>query len=119
MSVGLVSLAAQYPLGAARFILCDATPPGTPQREFLDRLLHAIPHPITLAKQSDLAEIMKDLGAEMKQRADAPDPEAAPPVFLFIHDLQKYSKLRFEEDFGFSTRRPRRAAQSRRWCSTT
>ena len=52
---------------------------------------------------------MKELGAEMKQRAEAPDPEAAPPIFLFIHGLQKYSKLRYEEDFGFSTARPRRA----------
>ena len=39
----------------------------------------------------------------MKQRSEAADAEAAPPVFLFIHGLQKYSKLRYEEDFGFST----------------
>jgi hypothetical protein len=45
---------------------------------------------------------MQELAAEMKQRAEAPDPEAAPPAFLFIHGLQKYSKLRYEEDFGFS-----------------
>ena len=25
-----------------------------------------------------------------------------PPVFLLIHGLQSYSKLRYEEDFGFS-----------------
>jgi hypothetical protein len=106
MAIGLVSLAAQYPLGTARFILCDATPPGTAQREFLDHVLHAIPHPITLAKQSDLAEIMKGLGADMKQRAEAPDPETAPPTFLFIHDLQKYSKLRYDDDLGFSTPDP-------------
>jgi hypothetical protein len=46
---------------------------------------------------------MKELGQEMKQRTEAADAEAAPPVFLFIHGLQKYSKLRYEEDFGFST----------------
>ena len=45
---------------------------------------------------------MKDLAEEMKKRADEPDPDAAPPAFLFVHDLQKYSKLRYEEDFGFS-----------------
>jgi hypothetical protein len=39
----------------------------------------------------------------MKQRAEAPDPEAAPAVFLFIHGLQKYSRLRYEEEFGFSS----------------
>jgi len=103
MSVGLVSLAAQYPLGAARFLLCDGTAPGTSQREYVERIIQAIPHPITLAKAGDLAEIMQDLGKEMKQRAEAPDAEAAPPVFVFIHGLQKYGKLRYEEDFGFST----------------
>jgi S-DNA-T family DNA segregation ATPase FtsK/SpoIIIE len=103
MSVGLVSLAAQYPLGTARFILCDGTAPGTTQREYIDRIVQAIPHPITQAKAGDLAEVMKELGQEMKQRAEAADAEAAPPVFLFIHGLQKYSKLRYEEDFGFSS----------------
>ena len=102
LSVGLVSLAAQYPLGSARFILCDGTAPGTSQREYIESIVHAIPHPITLAKAGDLPDIMQELAAEMKQRAEAPDPEAAPPVFLFIHGLQKYSKLRYEEDFGFS-----------------
>jgi hypothetical protein len=103
MSVGLVSLAAQYPLGTARFILCDGTAPGTTQREYIDRIVQAIPHPITQAKAGDLAEVMKELGQEMNQRAEAADAEAAPPVFLFIHGLQKYSKLRYEEDFGFSS----------------
>ena len=41
--------------GAARIILCDGTPPGTPQRDFLERTLQAIPQKITLAKPGDLA----------------------------------------------------------------
>ncbi len=102
LSIGLVSLAAQYPLGAARIILCDGTPPGSPQRDFIDRIVRAIPHKITLVKPNDLADIMKDLAAEMKQRAEAADPDAAPPVFLVLHGLQKYARLRYEEDFGFS-----------------
>jgi hypothetical protein len=102
VSVGLVSLAAQYPLGTVRFILCDGTAPGTSQREYIERIVGAIPHPVTLAKAGDLGEVMQELAAELKERAEAPDPEALPPVFLFIHGLQKYSKLRYEEDFGFS-----------------
>ena len=102
MSLGLISLAAQYPLGAARFILCDGTAPGTSQRDYIERIIQAIPHPITVAKPGDLGDVMQELAGEMKQRSEAADAEAAPPVFLFIHGLQKYSKLRFEEDFGFS-----------------
>jgi DNA segregation ATPase FtsK/SpoIIIE, S-DNA-T family len=103
VSLGLVSLAAQYPLGGARFILCDGTAPGTPQREYIERIVQAIPHTITVAKPGDLAEAMQELAAEMKQRSEAADAETAPPVFLFILGIQKYSKLRYEEEFGFST----------------
>ncbi len=101
-SVGLVALAAQYHQGAARFIVCDITPPGSPPRAFLERIVQAIPHPVTLAKQSDLGGILNGLVADMKQRTDDESAEASPPAFLFIHGLQRFNKLRFEEDFGFS-----------------
>ncbi|HOC55352.1 MAG TPA: FtsK/SpoIIIE domain-containing protein [Verrucomicrobiota bacterium] len=103
LSIGLVSLAGQYPLGTARFILCDGTAPGTSQRQHMEQVVRAIPHPLTQARAGDLGEVIRDLAAEMKQRAEAADSEAAPPVFLFIHGLQKYGKLRYEEDFGFSS----------------
>ena len=103
LSVALLSLAAQYPLGTARFILCDAAPPDSPPREFLDRIIKAIPHQITMAKQSELPEIMSGLVEEMKRRNDDAHAAEAPPTFLFIHGLQKYNKLRYEEDFGFSS----------------
>jgi DNA segregation ATPase FtsK/SpoIIIE-like protein len=103
LSAGLISLAAQHPVGSARFIFCDASAPGTAHREFLEKVIQGIPHEVTLAKPGDLPAIMTELAAEMKTRAEAVDTDAAPPVFLFIHDLQKFSKLRYEEDFSFSS----------------
>jgi hypothetical protein len=102
-SVGLIALAAQYLPGSARFILCDATPPGTPQRDYVEKVVQAVSREITLAKPGDLPEIMKDLAAEAARRAELADPEAAAPVFLFIHGLQRFSRLRYEEEFGFSS----------------
>jgi hypothetical protein len=106
LSVALVSLAAQYPVGAARFVLCDPSPPGSPSREYLDRIVRAIPHRITVVRPGDLPEVFKGLADEMRLRADAPDAETAPPAYLFIHGLQRYSKLRYEEDFSFSASDP-------------
>jgi hypothetical protein len=111
LSVALVSLAAQFPRGAARFILVDATPPDSPQREFLDRIVKAIPHEVTLAKNSDLAEIMSGLADDMKARKDAEHSANASPTFLFVHGLQKFTKLRYEEDFGFSAEDAETAAK--------
>ena len=102
-SVALISLAAQYAPGSARFILCDATPPGTPASEYLAKVVLAVPHAITLARPGDLPEILKQLAEEAAKRAEQPDPDAAAPVFLLIHGLQKFSRLRYEEEFGFSS----------------
>ena len=102
-SIGLIALAAQYPVGSARFILCDASAPGSPQRDYLEKTLQSIPQEVTPVRPGDLPELMKELGAEAARRADLPDPEAAAPVFLFIHGLQRFSRLRYEEEFGFSS----------------
>src|SRR5262249_25504227 len=92
-----------YLPGSARFILCDATPPGTPQRDYVEKVVQAVSCEITLAKPGDLPEIMKDMAAEAARRAELADPEAASPVFLFIHGMQRFSRLRYEEEFGFSS----------------
>jgi DNA segregation ATPase FtsK/SpoIIIE-like protein len=103
VSAALVALAAQHPLGRARFIVCDGNPPGTPQRDYLERIVRAVPHEITVARPGDLPEIMKGLTDEMARRNEHANEADAPPIFLLIHGLQKFNKLRYEEDFGFST----------------
>ena len=45
---------------------------------------------------------MNDLSAELKARAAGEAPDDAPPVFVFIHGLQKFKKLRHEDEFDFS-----------------
>lgn len=103
VSMGLVALAAQHTRESARFILCDASPSGSPPREFLERIVRAIPQHITVAKQGDLPQIMKGLADELTTRSADAHESAAPPAFLFIHGLQKFNRLRYEEDFGFSS----------------
>jgi len=100
---GLTALAAQHPPGGLRLIICDATPPGTPARDLLERVVRSLPHPVTLAKPSDLPTVMSELQVELQKRAEAPDPDAAPPVFLWLHELQKFGRLRFEEDYGIGS----------------
>jgi hypothetical protein len=100
MSVALISLAAQYPKGAARFILLDATPAGFPAREYLDRVVAAIPHELIQVKPGDLPEVMGKLGEELKQRADEELSAKAPETFELINGLQNFKKLRQEDEFG-------------------
>jgi hypothetical protein len=103
VAVALVSLAAQYPKGTARFLLLDSTPPGFPQREFLERVIRAIPHEIVQVKPGDLAETMGGLAKEMKDRSGDEPSAKAPETYLLIHGLQNFKKLRMEDEFGFSS----------------
>ncbi len=102
LAVALVSLAAQYPKGAARFIVLDSSPPGFPERDFLERVIQTMPHEIVQAGNSNLAETMGALAEELKKRA-ADESAVAPETFVLIHGLQNFKKLRQEDEFSFSS----------------
>ena len=103
LSGALVSLAAQYPRGAARFFLLDSTPPGVPQREFLERVIGALPHEIVRVAHGELPETMGRLATNLKNRAEDEPSAKAPETFFLIHGLQNFKKLRSEDEFGFSS----------------
>jgi hypothetical protein len=101
LSVALVSLAAQYPKGAVRFVVLDSTPPGFPQREFLQGVIRALPQEVGQGSNSNLAEVMAGLAEEIKKRAE--NESAGPEIFVLIHGLQNFKKLRQEDEFSFSS----------------
>jgi hypothetical protein len=102
LSVALVSLAAQYPKGAVRFVLLDSSPPGFLQRELLQRVILSIPHEIIQVNNSNLGRIMSDLANDLKQSVDGERTEAR-ETFVMIHGLQNYKRLRQEDEFGMSS----------------
>jgi len=101
LSVALVSLAAQFPKGGARFVVLDSTPPGFPQREFLQRVIQAVPHEVVQGSNSNLAEVMGNLAEELKRRAE--NEASGPEIFALVQGLQNFKKLRQEDEFSFSS----------------
>jgi hypothetical protein len=101
LSVALVSLAAQFPKGAARFVVLDSTPPGFPQREFLQRVIQTLPHETLQGSNGNLAEVMTSLAEELKRRAES--ESSGPEIFVLIQGLQNFKKLRQEDEFSFSS----------------
>ncbi len=101
LSLALVALSAQYPRGSARLVLFESTLPGSPERALLERIIRAIPHPMTLGRSGDLEQIIKGLTDELKKRIEN-DQAEAPATFLFIHGLQNFKKFRQEDEFSFS-----------------
>jgi hypothetical protein len=99
LAAGLISLSAQYPKGAARALVFDVTSPELPERRYLEQLAAQLPLGVELLRQTDLQPVLGQLVESLPTRSEA--PESAAPVFIFIHGLQRFNKLRAEEDFGF------------------
>jgi DNA segregation ATPase FtsK/SpoIIIE, S-DNA-T family len=102
VSVALISLASQFPREGARFVLFESTPPGSPERDLIERTVRAIPQEVVLAKPGDLATVMQQLSDDLKQRTEN-EHAAAPTTFLFIHGLQNFKKFRQDDEFAFSS----------------
>ena len=100
LSVTLVALAAQYAKDGAQFFVFHNLPAGFPQLDFLQRTIRAVPQSVTQGGNANLAEVMGTLSAELKRRQEA--EAGAPEIFVLIHDLQNFKKLRQEDEFSFS-----------------
>jgi DNA segregation ATPase FtsK/SpoIIIE, S-DNA-T family len=101
LAVALVSLGTQFPKGGVRFILLDSTPPGFPQRDFLERVVRTVPHEVVQASNSNLVEVMNTLAEELKHRGEK--ESSGPEIFVLIQGLQNFKKLRQEDEFNFSS----------------
>ena len=101
LAVSLVSLAAQYPKDRVRFIVLDSAQAGFPQREFLTRAIHAVPHEVVQGGNADLATVMGELSTELKRRAG--EDQSGPEIFVLIQGLQNFKKLRQADEFSFAS----------------
>jgi hypothetical protein len=100
LGLGLLALAAQHSPHSARFLVVDASAPGSAHRSFLDNVIAAAPQSCTRVSPADLDTAMADLDEELNQRADPRHAENAPAIYLLIHHLERFKPLRFEEEFS-------------------
>lgn len=101
LTVGLLGLAAQFPVGTARFVLLDSTIPGSSQQEYLREVVEALPVPATVTRAVGLPGVLAGLVEDMKRRTESPADEA-PSIFVFVHGLHRFKQLIPEDEFGFS-----------------
>jgi hypothetical protein len=100
--IGLLSLAAQYPAGRAKFVVLHQCVPGSPEAEFFDAIFAAVPHDITIARGQDVSAAIDAVSTDLKERmANEASSHEAPDTYLFVHGLQKFKKLKSEDEFSF------------------
>ncbi len=103
LGAAMLALAAQHPVAAAKFLLVHSTAPGTPEGDFLEQIGAALPHDVKMVRPHEVGEAMSELAAEHKARSTGEtDPVTAPSIFVLIHGLHKFKKLRQEDEFSFS-----------------
>jgi hypothetical protein len=96
----LLALGAQYPAGAARFVFLHQLAPGSSEAEFLDDVLEVAPHAVTVASATNAVDVIAELSRELKLRMEGEG--SGEEIYVFIHGLQRFRKLRQEDEFDFS-----------------
>jgi hypothetical protein len=99
----MISLAAQYPVGGVKFVLFDGTAPGTSQRATVDKIVEAIPHEIVRPDNRAIVDVLTEVTADVTRIAEDEGTADRIPTYVFVSGLQKFKKLRYEEDYSFST----------------
>ena len=100
-TISLVSLSSQYPPEAVSIVLLDGTTPDAPLRTYIDQLPELVPHDVVRPAYKDAPEAIVKLAEEVERRVESNEP-GLPSIFLFVYGLQRFSKLRHKDDFGFS-----------------
>ena len=107
LATTLVSLLAQHSTAEAtgsRYYIFDGSPAGSPQSASLALLHDLDPDAVRLVAWRDVPTAVTELAREVERRQAADDGDF-PPVYVFVHGLQKLRDLRRQEDdFGFSRR---------------
>jgi S-DNA-T family DNA segregation ATPase FtsK/SpoIIIE len=97
----LISLAAQRSEDRAEFVILDAFPDHSAKREMMDQVIAMLPHRVRTLKEERLEEIMGCLGSEMDKRAE--EGEINVEIYFLVVGLQRFKKLRPEDEFSFSS----------------
>ncbi len=93
LSLALLTLAAGQPPDGARFIVLDAS--GASKK-----LASLVPHDVKVVGPAGVADVFSELAAEIEIRSGGEGN--FPDIFVVIHGLQRFKKLRQEDDFLFS-----------------
>jgi hypothetical protein len=102
LGLAVIALAAQFPSGGVKIVLIQASAEDSSEAKFFATIAAKVPG-LIVADTHSLAEVMNDIAGDLKSRIAGDSAPDAPRIFLLVHGLQKFKKLRGEDDFSFST----------------
>ncbi|MCW1886419.1 FtsK/SpoIIIE domain-containing protein [Luteolibacter flavescens] len=93
LEVASFSLAAGLPADGGRFVILDGSNASK-------RLAASLPQDVKVVGPAGVADAIGELAAELAKRSAGESD--GPEIFVVIHGMQKFKKLRQEDDFLFS-----------------
>jgi len=101
IAIGLKLLRAQ--LGErARIILIDGNVSDPNSQSWLKGIVSLLGESVECPDSHEIGGVINELAAGMKAKGDGITPIGDSSTYIFVLGLQRYKKLRFEEDFSFS-----------------
>ena len=101
MSIAIVSLSAQFNTDDISFVFIESNPQGSSERNTIEKYIKSISSKIESNFDQDAGELIQSIGQELKRR-ESSTSKNEPPVFIFINGLQKFKKLRYDEELAYS-----------------
>jgi hypothetical protein len=102
LCLAMIALAAQHPLDKLKLVLLHSCAEGSNESQQFDRIAAMIPHGVKICRGGDLPQLFNELHEDLKARQSEDSDTQAARLFLLIHGMQKFKKLRQEDDFSFS-----------------
>lgn len=97
LSGAVASLAAQHPVGTARFFFLAANVDVEPVKQ-LYQLVKVLPHEVSTAQHREVGPMMQTLTDELNARKALPPDAQMSPIFVVIYGLHRLRDLRRNED---------------------
>lgn len=79
-----------------------AAPPGSPERELIEGISDALPHELNSSRDHDAGTLIGEVASEMQRRSNDSAIKKCPAIFVLINGVQRYKKLRYDEDLAYS-----------------
>ena len=102
MVSSLLALGGQFTKDKIDIVVIDANPPGSPERDLIEGMLEKLPHPVRSAKDRDITELIGEVSQQLQLRGEEQSSGHYPPMFVLINGLQRFKKLRYDDDLAYS-----------------
>jgi len=101
LTIAMVTLNKKHLKEDGKIIYIGGEPEGTPEREHIEKTLSLLEKNSDSNYHTELGDIVQYLDHEIKKRTASVNTKSS-PLFIIINGLQKFKKLRYDEDLAYS-----------------